>query len=300
MAALKEVSGFAGATSRDALRRLGAQLAAVGIETPAEDARRLVAAALAATAEDLLRAPERRLTDAEGAALTGFALRRAAREPVSRILGRRDFYGRMFHVTKATLDPRSCTETVIEAALEIAAEEGWREQPIRILDVGTGSGCLLLTLLAELPLATGLGTDISDEALVAAEENARRLGVASRSRFAAANFLEGIDETFDLLVANPPYIASADIAGLEPEVREHDPLAALDGGADGLDAYRAIARELKNVVQNGWAVLEVGYGQSVAVAGLLERSRPGHEQSAVRTWHDLGGHLRAVAVKTQS
>ena len=225
--------------------------------------------------------------------------RRALREPVSRILGRRDFYGRVFHVTAATLDPRPCSETLIEAALELAREEGWRGRPIRILDVGTGSGCLLLTLLAELPLATGLGTDISGEALAVAEENARRLGLAQRSRFAVANFLEGIEETFDLVVANPPYVASTDIAGLEPEVRDHDPLPALDGGPDGLDGYRAIAADIKRIVPTGWTLVEVGAGQAAAVAQLLQGGGPDRPLPAARMWRDLGGHVRAVAVKTQ-
>ena len=158
------------------------------------------------TAEIIAR-PERRLAADEQARLEASVARRCAREPVSRILGEREFYGRRFALSSATLDPRPDSETLIEAALGIAAREGWRERSIRILDVGTGTGCLLLTLLAELPLATGVGTDISGEALQTAARNAASLGVAERVQFARADALGGVDGPFDLVVSNPPYIA---------------------------------------------------------------------------------------------
>ncbi len=222
-----------------------------------------------------------------------------AREPVSRILGRRAFFGREFSVGRATLDPRPCSETLIEAALALADQEGWRTRPIHILDAGTGSGCLLLTLLAEMELAHGVGTDISAGALAVAAENADRLGLSERAEFAEARYLGGTRGTFELVVSNPPYIPTRDIEGLEPEVRNHEPRTALDGGADGLDAYREIAAGLPRVVPRGWALFEVGAGQADAVVDILRREL-GRHGGEVRQWTDLGGHRRCVAIQTQS
>ncbi len=229
---------------------------------------------------------------------------------MSRIAGEREFYGRAFHISPATLDPRADTETLVEAALDVAKAEGWDRKPIRVLDVGTGSGCLLVTLLAELPLATGLGTDISPEALLVAEGNAARHGVAARARFAARRSLSGIDGTFDLLVSNPPYIRTADIAGLAPEVRDHDPPLALDGGLGGLDIYLEIADKLAGAVPDGWALFEVGAGEAQGVLAEVERRRYSCGNGARakgarahgewRTWTDLGGHVRCIGVRTGS
>ena len=289
---------FAGMTAREAQSALGRALGDAGIEDAMRDARLLVAAALDATPEALLRDPARPFDDRQGETLSSFAKRRLAREPVSRILGVRGFYGREFRVTPATLDPRPCTETIVEAALEVATAEGWRERPIRILDVGTGSGALLVTLLAELPLAVGLGTDVSDDALLVAEDNSVRLGVASRASFLNRRDLDHIAGPFDLMVSNPPYIPSGDIPGLEAEVRVYDPAGALDGGADGLAIYRALARDLTQIVPEGWALFEVGAGQAADVEKLL-RDGTGRALGEVRTWRDLGQHTRCVAIKTR-
>lgn len=291
-------ASLAGLDTREAIALLARQLGDAGVEGPARDARLLLLAALGISSADLMRAPERRLSEGEARRLTEYADRRAAREPVSRILGERGFYGRTFCVTPATLDPRPCTETVVEAALEIADREGWRTRPIRILDVGTGSGALLVTLLAELPLATGLGTDISDGALDAARENAERLGVASRASFLNRRSLESVEGPFDLLVSNPPYIPSGDIAGLDPEVRAFDPLGALDGGRDGLAIYRELASGLAGLVPRGWALVEVGAGQAGDVEALF-REGLGRAVAATRLWSDLGQHTRCVAVRIQ-
>lgn len=290
-------TALAGLTAREALTLLTQRLAAAGIEDAWRDARLLLLAGLGLSAIDLMRAPERRIGADEALVIAGLALRRAVREPVSRILGTRGFFGRTFDITAATLDPRPCTETVIEAALALADEEGWCERPIRILDVGTGSGALLVTLLAELPLARGVGTDISDDALAAAAANAGRLGVAERASFLNRRSLSGVDGPFDLLVSNPPYIPSDDIAGLAAEVREFDPLGALDGGPDGLAVYRELAGGLDRCVPDGWVLVEVGAGQAEAV-GALFRGAEGATGS-VRTWTDLGQHTRCVAVRTQ-
>jgi release factor glutamine methyltransferase len=218
---------------------------------------------------------------------------------VSRILGEREFYGRPFALSEATLDPRPDSETLIGAALELAMQEGWGEAPIRILDIGTGTGCLLLTLLAELPNATGLGTDISEEALATAQRNAQALGLADRAAFARHDMLDGVAGPFDLVVSNPPYIASGDIPVLAPEVHQFDPHAALDGGPDGLAFYRRISQGLDKVL-GGWVVLEVGMGQADAVALLLQQAFVKTLHAELRRYDDLGGHTRCVALRLQS
>lgn len=289
---------FAGLSAREAAAALTRVLDGAGIEGAARDARLLLIEALGISGTDLLREPARRLSEAEAGRLADFARRRAGHQPVSRILGTRGFYGRSFHITPATLDPRPCTETVVEAALEIAEREGWRAMPIRILDIGTGSGALLVTLLAELPLATGVGTDISEAALAVAQGNAERLGVARRATFLKRRTLEGIEGTYDLLVSNPPYIPTGEIAALDPDVRDFDPLGALDGGADGLDLYRAIAAGLKDCVPAGWSLVEVGAGQASDVESIFRRAG-GAAIRETRQWKDLGQHTRCVAVRTQ-
>ncbi len=287
-----------GMTLAEATQRIGARLAAAGIVDPRLDARRLIEAATGLSAERLFIEPARPLTGAESVRLAGLVERRLAREPVARILGRRAFWQRTFEITPDTLDPRPDTEALVELALALVAEEGWREKPIRILDIGTGSGCILLTLLAELPRATGLGTDISNGALSTAARNGVALGLAGRVLWQRADLLDGVAGGFELVVSNPPYIPSGDIAGLEPEVRVFDPRAALDGGRDGLDFYRAIAGNVAGVTApGGWVVVEVGAGQAEAVAGIAGRGSGPAGALPARTQTDLGGHTRCVAWK---
>jgi release factor glutamine methyltransferase len=292
----REAGEFAGLPVRDVLRRLTLRLEASEMESPAVDARRLVAAVLGGSTIDLLRDPDRLLSAAEADSLESYTERRLNHEPVSRILGKRGFFGRDFIVTSATLDPRPCSETLIEAVLSIAAEEGWAKKPVRVLDIGTGTGCLALTVLAELQSATGLATDISREALDVARINAAQLGLLDRVEFQERRFLDGIDGVFEVLISNPPYISSGDISGLEAEVREFDPLLALDGGADGLEAYRELAKGLIDVLPNGWAFFEIGAGQAQDVAAILRQEVPA--SADIRHFRDLGGHIRCVAVKT--
>jgi release factor glutamine methyltransferase len=280
------------------VHRVTAALMAADIDTARLDARLLVTAATGLGVAELIVRPEQTVAAENLVRLEALVRRRCKHEPVSRILGERDFYGRTFIVTPAVLDPRPDSETLIEEALAIAGEAGWRDRPIRILDVGTGSGALLITLLAELPLATGLGTDTSEDALQVAEVNADHLGVGERAAFAHHDALDGIDGTFDLVVCNPPYIASAEIASLAPEVRDHDPHAALDGGADGLDVYRKIIPQLTRVVPCGWVLFEVGAGQAVAVERQL-RKAAGTRILSVRIRRDLAGHERSVATEIQ-
>lgn len=255
------------------------------------DARLLLAAALAAPRLALALAPERPLCAAEAARFEAFLARRAAGEPVSRILGRREFWSLEFEVDSSVLDPRPDTETVVEAALAATAN---RAAPLEILDLGCGSGCILLALLSELPNAFGLGLDRSPAALATARRNARRLGFAARCRFLAADWAAPLAGAFDLAVSNPPYVPSGEIEGLAPEVSRHDPRAALDGGADGLDAYRALAAALPRLLRSGGlAVLEIGATQASAAADLLTAAG----LRVVETRRDLAGRDRCLVVR---
>jgi release factor glutamine methyltransferase len=211
-------------------------------------------------------------------------------------LGAREFYGRSFAVSAATLDPRPDSETLIEATLEIVRLENWPTLPLRIVDIGTGTGCLLLTLLSELPQATGLGTDLSGAALEVARGNAAALGLGQRVAWRTTDLLENIAGDFHILVSNPPYLRSAEIATLEPEVSRFDPRLALDGGTDGLAIFRRLSARFFEVVANGWIVLEVAHDQADKVADMFAPGRAGH----VRFYRDVSGRRRCVAVRTRN
>jgi release factor glutamine methyltransferase len=246
---------------------LGQAFATAGVRTPLIDAGRLILAALDSTGD---AESSRRITDLEASRIAEMAHRRIAREPVSRILGRRKFYGREFDVTPSTLDPRRDTETLIRSALAIVDAEGWRDAPIQILDLGVGSGAILVTLLAELPQAAGLGVDLSAEALEAAQANLCKLGVADRARLQQADWLDGVSGSFQIVTANPPYLSDEEIAQLAPEAGAYDPRLALDGGHDGMKAYQTIIPALENVLSaGGWCIFEVKPGQAAAVEKML-------------------------------
>lgn len=287
------------------MREIARRLRGAGLDTPELDARLLVMAATGLTREMLVLDPAKPITSDQCDHLDAFVLRRLAHEPVSRITGVREFHGRSFLVTPSTLDPRPDSETLVEAALALATEEDRdaRSSPLRILDLGTGTGCLLLTLLAELPEATGTGIDISEAALEVAKENARRLGLATRAELRSGDLLRGVDEPYDLVVANPPYIPSAQIGALAPEVRLYDPRLALDGGQDGLAAYRRIAAEAQQVRANRWNgtwfVTEIGAGQADDVCRIISMAG-GNQTMGARRFTDLGGHTRCVAWKTHA
>jgi len=282
---------LAGQTLAAARRRVAAQMRAHNIETPDLDARLLVGAVAGLDLTQLLLAAERVLTPDEAARLAAFAQRRIGGEPVARIIGHQEFWGLQLRLSAATLVPRPDTETVVEAALDLARD--WTDRAaLRIADLGTGTGAILLALLSEWPNACGIATDLSCEALVTARDNAERLGLGARARFVACDYAAALAGPFDLIVSNPPYIPAAEIATLAVEVRSHDPRRALDGGDDGLDAYRAIAPQAAaRLTPGGALIVEVGQGQSAAVAELMaaagltlgEPPRP-----------DLGGIFRAV------
>jgi release factor glutamine methyltransferase len=273
-------------TIRARLKWAADELTRAGVPDAARDARKLMAHALGEPlhrvgADDLRDMPPD-LADRFGA----FISARLARRPVSKITGMRSFWKHDFSITDATLDPRPDTETLVVAAL--------REPFLQVLDLGTGSGCILLSLLDERPHAHGLGTDLSGAALMISRQNAARLGLSDRVSFVAANWFEGVSGTFDLIVSNPPYIAEAEMADLDPEVRDHDPRMALTPGGDGLDAYRAIAAgALANLVPGGRLLVEIGPTQGAAVHDLF-RAGGLHD---ITILPDLDGRDRVVCAR---
>ena len=307
--------------SIEAMRRqLAQQFRQGGIDTPELDARLLVGHALGLDHAALASQSRRELARNEMDAIAALAARRLAREPVARILGQKEFWGLPFKLNTETLLPRPETETVVEATLAALASkasgtsaftrvfrramrghsicalaaENRRSQALRIADLGTGSGVLLLALLSELPNASGIGTDISPAALECARANAAALGLADRASFIACDFGTALSGSVDLLVSNPPYIARGDIAGLQPEVRDFDPRRALDGGPDGLNGYRAIAADARRLLaRDGILAVELGHGQLEAAAALF--ATVGLAPGAVK--HDLLGTPRALILQ---
>jgi release factor glutamine methyltransferase len=277
------------ASARQALTRA---FAAAALDSPELDARILVGHALGLDATSLVSQGMRQVTSSERAAIAALAQRRLAHEPVARILGVKEFWGLPFRLNEETLVPRPETETVVEAAL--AALGPRRQHALRIADLGTGSGALLLALLSECPKALGIGTDLSHEALVCARRNAHVLRLHKRASFTVCNYGAALKGSFDLVVSNPPYVRRCDIATLQPEVRRFDPARALDGGDDGLHGYRTIAADAgRLLVPGGLIVVELGNGQANAVAALfsaaglaVERPRP-----------DLSGVSRALLTR---
>jgi release factor glutamine methyltransferase len=284
---------LAGQTIESARRALTTRFKSAGIDSAELDARLLAGAALGLDLTGLIAATTRIMTLAQATCLEDFTQRRLAGEPVARILGVKEFWGLALQLSPATLVPRPDTETVVELALEIERGEQRPDLPRRIADIGTGSGAILLALLSEWREATGVGTDISPQALQTASRNAAHLGLAPRAAFVACNYAAALSGLFDLIVSNPPYIRSAEIARLDREVREYDPQRALDGGADGLDAYRAlIPQAARLLAPNGTLIVEAGRGQSGAISELMATSGLTPERPPKA---DLAGVPRAVA-----
>ncbi len=270
------------------LARAAALLAAAGIEEPRLEARLLLAEAGRWPPEALLSRRAERLPDETRRRAEAMRERRRRREPAAHILGRREFWGLEFEVTPDVLDPRPDSETVIEAAL---SRIGNRSASLRVLDLGTGTGCLLLAALSELPNARGLGVDLSVAAIEVAASNAERLGLCRRARFVAGDWGQGLSKGFDVILCNPPYVPAGEIAGLQPEVALWEPALALSGGEDGLDAYRKLAPEVARLLlPAGFAAVEIGRDQGAAVGAIGER----WGLSASRCVKDLGGRDRCL------
>jgi release factor glutamine methyltransferase len=261
---LKQADGTCGQLVAEA----AAALSAAGFADPRRQARRLISGALAIAPPDLFGRPDRALDEQQISRVQALLRRMVAGEPLSRIFERREFWGLEFKLSADTLDPRPETETVIEAVLR---REPDRYAPLRLLDLGTGTGCLLLALLAELPAASGIGVDIADGAVRTAARNAVYLGLTDRARFFVGDWATAVSGRFDAILANPPYIASEALALLPREVACHDPWRALDGGADGLRSHRAIAEAAPRLLStHGILVTEIGTGQADAVTTMMK------------------------------
>ncbi len=276
-------------------RALAQAFRAAGLDAPALDARLLIGHALGLDHAGLAAAADRALAPEEIARIDRLAARRLAREPVARIIGLKEFWGLPLAVTAAVLVPRPESETVVEAALAALGGRAARMRALRIADLGVGSGALLLALLTELPRAYGVGTDRDPRALATARDNAERLGLRARAEFVAADYGTALAGGFDLVIANPPYVRTQDVESLAPEVRDFDPACALDGGRDGLAAYRAIAADARRLLAlSAPLVVEVGAGQAGDVANLLQRAELRVESVA----RDLAGTARAVTARS--
>ena len=275
-----------------ALRREIAAMLAGASPTAALDARLIVAHILGWTPNDVLLRDRDEVDDAAVQSARALASRRAGGEPVARIVGEKEFYGLTFRLSPETLVPRPDTETVVDAVLATVE----REASLTILDLGTGSGAVLLALLVQLPNATGIGVDVSEGALATARGNAENLGVTNRSAFRTGDWSRHIDGRFDVVVANPPYIENSAIAGLPVEVRDHDPHLALDGGANGLVAIRAILSDLDRVLApDGAAFVEIGFDQADEV-----RQHAAANGFACAFRRDMAGIDRVAVVSRQS
>lgn len=285
---------FTGQSIESARRALAAQLRSAGLGEAELDARILISAALGLDLTGLIAQAARPLTTAEASRLAQHTQRRIAGEPVARILGTREFWGLPFRLSEATLVPRPDTETVVELALEILRERQ-ASHPPRIADIGTGSGAILLALLHEIPDAFGVGTDLSQNALITARDNAAALGLAGRAGFVACSYATALRGPFDLIVSNPPYIPSAEIPKLSVEVREHDPHLALDGGNDGYDAYRTlIPQASERLAPAGALVVEAGQGQAQNIETLMRAAALSLDRPPKA---DLAGIPRAVSAR---
>lgn len=277
-----------------AQRRATARLAAAGVEHPALEARILLAHALGREENFPLVAPQKILTEEQHKLLNNIINRRERHEPIAYILGKKEFWSLDFLVTRDTLIPRPDSETLVEAVL---AEIKDRAFPLRWLEFGAGTGCLLISVLKELPDSTGVGVDISAGALNVARENARRLGVADRARFVQSDWGAALDGEFDVVISNPPYVRSGEVERLMPDVARYEPHLALSGGEDGLDAYRAIAEDAARLLAGGGLLaLEIGIGQEEEVKEILR----GEGMHAFRTAPDLAGTPRCVLARKQS
>ncbi len=278
-------------TVRDLLDDASRRFAAADIAQPRLDARVLLAHVLGAPGERFYGREDKAVSSVVGMAFDAVVRRRLNREPVSRILGSRGFWSLEFELNEAALDPRPDSETLIEAVLDHVAP---REAPLHVLDLGTGTGCLLLSVLAEFQQARGTGIDISPECVSLARRNAKANRLEDRVTFQVAHWDDGLDTIFDVILCNPPYIPRSVVPTLEPEVAVHEPVRALDGGPDGLDCYRDLASRFGRVLaENGHVFLEIGHDQRAEVTAIM--AGKGLKTIAVRS--DLAGHDRCLVLQ---
>lgn len=281
------------ATWGEAVASVARRLAEAGIVEARREARLLVALAASVEPATVLGWPERRLDEGAEARLEELARRRASREPYARLVGKRQFWSLDFALSSATLDPRPDSETLIESALELLPDRG---ASLRLLDFGTGSGCLLLALLSEFANATGVGVDLQPGAAALARRNAAALSLAGRAAFVVGNWGGALAGQVDVILANPPYICSESIDSLAPEIARYEPRVALDGGRDGLDAYRALAGETRRLLRSGgMGFFELGEGQAPAVVALMAAAG----LTVMSSRRDLAGIERVLVVKRQ-
>ena len=286
------MSGLDGLSIDVTRRDVAARFKSAGLDSPELDARLLIGAALNLDHTGLLVQTSRAIARSEAEMIEKYVIRRIAREPIARILGHKEFWGLDFQLSPATLVPRPDTETVVSAALEFLQSQSKLTNDIRIADLGTGSGAILLALLSECPAAHGIGTDISEDALAIASINAGNFGFTNRVAFVQSDYAAALSGPFDLIVSNPPYIRSAEIGKLDIEVRDHDPRLALDGGEDGLAAYRTIAGQaVRLLAARGALIVEVGHDQAADAAKIMDASGL-TVQTPPRA--DLGGIHRVV------
>ena len=267
------------------------RLREAGIEDANREARLLLGHATGLDAATIIGYPDRYLTPEDASAMTAVVTDRARRRPMAQVIGSREFWSLPFRVTEATLDPRPDSESVIHAVLDQVRD---RTARYRVLDLGTGTGCLLLAVLRELPNATGMGTDISADAIAVAAWNADRLDLRNRARFSVGEWDRALSGRFDIIVSNPPYIPTDDIDRLAPEISHFEPRQALDGGEDGLAAYRALSTALaKLMAEDGFAAIEIGSGQRAPVESIFRRAG----LSATSVVDDLAGISRCLVVR---
>lgn len=275
-------------TLGDLLTDGAVRLAKAGIDGAAREVRLLLQAAAGIPIATQIAFPERTIEIAAAARFDVLLERRARREPMAHILGQREFWSLAFKVTADTLDPRPDSETLVQAVLDQLPD---RSAALRLIDFGTGTGCLLLALLHELPNATGAGVDVSAAALAVATENANALGLAQRTSFHRSDWDDGLASGFDIVLSNPPYIPSEDIAGLQPEIASYEPRLALDGGPDGLDAYRRLGpATARLLVPDGLAAFEIGIGQGESVRRIMAAAGLRH----IATARDLAAVERSL------
>lgn len=276
---------------RDVLCHAKTVLKDCGVISYALDAELLLAHVLKKDREYIICHDSIELESSDFQAYIKLIEKRQKRRPLAQIIGQREFYGLVFKVTGDTLDPRPDSETLIESALQLPFQ---RDDSLTILDIGTGSGCLLLTLLALFPHAFGIGTDVNYAAIKVAKENAAKLKLANRADFIVSNWSAGLGRRYDIVVSNPPYIKSGVLGLLEPEVKYYEPRIALEGGEDGLKCYRALAPYIKNsLAENGFALLEFGQEQHNNVKKILKKAN----LRFVSFSNDLAGITRCITVK---